>query len=94
MAHSSKIFYENKLKAHHSVAKYLLFPEDSPLAFIDTAGCSFDEKLEGTSSTNPDEAAFLVKHLSGFVEELKKKHNEALGEGKKNVSKFEDTITD
>lgn len=73
MAHSSKIFYQNKLKAHHSVAKRLLFPEDSPLAFIDTAGCSFDEKLEGTSSTNPDEAAFLLKHLSGFVEELKKK---------------------
>lgn len=73
MAHSSKIFYQNKLKAHHSVAKHLLFPADSPLAFVDTAGCSFDEKLEGTSSTNPDEAAFLVKHLSGFVEELKKK---------------------
>jgi len=72
MAHSSKIFYQNRLKAHHTVANHLLFPEDSPLAFIDTAGCSFDEKLEGTSSTNPDEAAFLLKHLSGFVEELKK----------------------
>ncbi len=73
MAHSSKIFYHNKLKAHDSVAKRLLFPDDSPLAFIDTAGCSFDEKLDGTSSTNPDEAAFLVKHLNIFVEELKKK---------------------
>lgn len=73
MAHSSKIFYHNKLKAHDSVAKRLLFPDDSPLTFIDTAGCSFDEKLDGTSSTNPDEAAFLVKHLNMFVEELKKK---------------------
>jgi ATP-dependent RNA/DNA helicase IGHMBP2 len=73
MAHSSKIFYHNKLKAHHSVAKHLLFANDSPLTFIDTAGCSFDEKLDGTSSTNPEEAAFLVKHLSDFVEELKKK---------------------
>ncbi|CAH0996021.1 RecBCD enzyme subunit RecD [Emticicia aquatica] len=73
MAHSSKIFYHNKLKAHHSVAKHLLFANDSPLTFIDTAGCSFDEKLGGTSSTNPEEAAFLVKHLSDFVEELKKK---------------------
>ncbi|GGD60745.1 helicase [Emticicia aquatilis] len=73
MAHSSKIFYQNKLKAHDSVAKRLLFADDSPLAFIDTAGCSFDEKLDGTSSTNPDEAAFLVKHLNIFVEELKKK---------------------
>jgi ATP-dependent RNA/DNA helicase IGHMBP2 len=71
MAHSSKVFYENKLKAHHSVAKHLLFDNDSPLVFIDTAGCSFDEKLDGTSSTNPEEAAFLFKHLSLFTTELK-----------------------
>ncbi len=71
MAHSSKIFYENKLKAHHSVAKHLLFESDSPLLFIDTAGCSFDEKLDGTSSINPEEARFLFKHLSLFTNELK-----------------------
>ena len=71
MAHSSKVFYQNKLKAHESVAKHLLFTNDAPLLFIDTAGCSFDEKLEGTSSTNPEEAAFLFKHLGLFVEELK-----------------------
>ena len=71
MAHSSKVFYENKLKAHHSVAKHLLFKGDSPLLFIDTAGCSFDEKLDGTSSTNPEEAAFLFKHLNLFATELK-----------------------
>ncbi len=71
MAHSSKIFYKNKLKAHHSVAKHLLFESDAPLLFIDTAGCSFDEKLDGTSSTNPEEAAFLFKHLSLFTNELK-----------------------
>ena len=71
MAHSSKVFYENKLKAHHSVAKHLLFDNDSPLTFIDTAGCSFDEKLDGTSSTNPEEAVFLFKHLSLFTAELK-----------------------
>ena len=71
MAHSSKTFYKNKLKAHHSVAKHVLFVGDSPLTFIDTAGCSFDEKLDGTSSTNPEEAAFLFKHLSFFMTELK-----------------------
>jgi ATP-dependent RNA/DNA helicase IGHMBP2 len=71
MAHSSKVFYQNKLKAHHSVAKHLVFTNDSPLTFIDTAGCSFDEKLDGTSSINPDEAAFLFKHLSQFTTELK-----------------------
>ncbi|WP_064196174.1 MULTISPECIES: AAA domain-containing protein [Emticicia] len=77
MAHSSKVFYNNQLKAHASVAKQTLFVDEKPLHFIDTAGCSFDEKLEGTSSTNPDEAAFLVKHLNGFVEELKKKFSTA-----------------
>lgn len=71
MAHSSKVFYKNQLKAHDSVAKHLLFENDSPLVFIDTAGCSFDEKLDGTSSTNPEEAAFLFKHLTLFVDELK-----------------------
>jgi len=70
MGYSSKVFYEDKLKAHASVAHHLLFENDVPLAFIDTAGCGFDEKLEGTSSTNPEEASFLFKHLNLLVEEL------------------------
>lgn len=72
MGFSSKIFYENRLKANAAVAKHLLFDDDTPIAFIDTAGCSFDEKLEGTSTTNPEEAVFLFKHLSLLVEQLKK----------------------
>ncbi|WP_428668300.1 AAA domain-containing protein [Runella sp.] len=63
MGYSSQIFYQNKLKAHASVANRLLFAEDKPVLFIDTAGCGFEEKLEGTSSTNPEEAALLLKHL-------------------------------
>ncbi|WP_221393210.1 AAA domain-containing protein [Dyadobacter sp. NIV53] len=70
MGYSSKVFYQGKLKAHQSVANHLLFPIDAPLAFVDTAGCGFDEKLEGTSSTNPEEAVFLFKHLSQVVLEL------------------------
>ncbi|MFN3849778.1 MAG: AAA domain-containing protein [Spirosomataceae bacterium] len=73
MGYSSKVFYENRLKAHASVAKNRLFSGDSPLLFIDTAGCGFDEKLEGTSSTNPEEAALLFKHFTAFVEEIKSK---------------------
>ena len=74
MGYSSKVFYQDKLKAHHSVAKSLLFDNDSPLLFIDTAGCGFEEKLEGTSSTNPDEAAFVFKHINLFVNELGRKY--------------------
>ncbi|MGB8194443.1 MAG: AAA domain-containing protein [Chitinophagaceae bacterium] len=67
MGYSSGVFYQHKLKAHESVANHLLFLEDVPLAFIDTAGCGFEEKWEGTAISNPDEASFLVKHLSGLV---------------------------
>jgi ATP-dependent RNA/DNA helicase IGHMBP2 len=70
MGYSSFVFYGDKLKAHASVADHLLFPTDIPLAFIDTAGCGFDEKTEGTSTTNPEEAAFLFKHLTQLVTEL------------------------
>jgi ATP-dependent RNA/DNA helicase IGHMBP2 len=64
MGYSSRVFYNDRLKAHASVASRQLFAGDQPLLFIDTAGCGFDEKREGTSTTNPDEAAFLIKHLS------------------------------
>ena len=49
----------------------MLFAGDSPLAFVDTAGCGFDEKAEGTSTVNPEEAAFLFTHLTQLFVELK-----------------------
>jgi predicted DNA helicase len=70
MGYSSKTFYTDKLKAHPTVAHHMLFPEEPPLAFIDTAGCGYEEKLEGTSISNPEEAAFLLKHLTELVSRL------------------------
>ncbi len=70
MGYSSGVFYHNRLKAHESVAGHLLFDTDRPLAFVDTAGCGFDEKQDGTSTTNPEEAAFLFKHLTQLVATL------------------------
>lgn len=71
MGFSSKEFYGGRLQAHPSVAHHLLFPGDQPLLFIDTAGCGFEETWEGTSISNPEEAAFLLKHLIRFFNELK-----------------------
>jgi superfamily I DNA and/or RNA helicase len=77
MGFSSKEFYEDRLKAAPSVAHRLLFPHDLPLLFIDTAGCGFDEKPEGTSISNPEEAGFLMKHLLAFVQQLRNLYNAA-----------------
>lgn len=70
MGYSSEIFYQNKLKAHPTVAHQILMEQERPLEFIDTAGCGFDEKAEGTSTTNPEEANFLLKQLNKLVEKL------------------------
>ncbi len=68
---SSAEFYEGRLKAHSSVATHLISGDDQPLLFIDTAGCGFEEKLEGTNISNPEEASFLIKHLNYFVNGIK-----------------------
>lgn len=70
MGYSSGVFYGNKLKAHASVAAHLLFDADFPMAFVDTAGCGFDERTEGTSTSNPEEAAFVFKHLTQLAAAL------------------------
>ncbi|EDM38461.1 DNA helicase [Pedobacter sp. BAL39] len=70
MEYSSEVFYQGKLKAHDSVATHLLYDDDKPLLFIDTAGASFEEKTEGHSISNPDEASFVSKQLETLVQEL------------------------
>lgn len=72
MGYSSAVFYQLKLVAHHSVADHFLFSGDEPLGFIDTAGCGFEEKQEGSAISNPEEAAFLMKQLTHFASELNK----------------------
>jgi superfamily I DNA and/or RNA helicase len=76
MGFSSSEFYNGRLMAHPTVAHRLLFPADQPLLFIDTAGCGYEEKWEGTSISNPEEAAFLIKHLGGLVNYLKTLYTE------------------
>ncbi|GGI26278.1 AAA domain-containing protein [Pedobacter mendelii] len=70
MGYSSKVFYGNKLIANSAVTNRVLFSGEAPLMFIDTSGCGFDEKADGTSTTNPEEAVFLLKHLNTLVENI------------------------
>ncbi len=70
MGYSSKVFYNNLLSAHPSVAGHTLSETDGALAFVDTAGCGFDEKTENVSISNPEEAALLLKHLTQLVDRL------------------------
>ncbi|QNK61284.1 AAA family ATPase [Pedobacter sp. PAMC26386] len=70
MGYSSKVFYADKMRANVSVATRVLMDGEAPLEFIDTAGCGFEEKTEGTSTTNPEEGEFLIKHLTQLVERV------------------------
>ncbi len=74
MAFPSRLLYENKLQAAPQVAKTLLFPGDQPFLFIDTAGCGFEEKKEGTGTSNPEEADLLIRHLEIVLEKIHEHH--------------------
>ena len=74
MGYSSETFYQGRLRAHSTVAGHTIFEGAPPLAFIDTAGCGYDERSEGTGITNPEEAAFLVRHVTQLVKELATRH--------------------
>jgi superfamily I DNA and/or RNA helicase len=70
MGYSSHTFYEDRLKAHPSVADRGLFEDDDALSFIDTAGCGYEEQRNDAGLCNPEEAAFLLRHVARLVPEL------------------------
>lgn len=70
MGFSNAQFYENKLMADVSVAEKLLpYAINVPVEFIDTAGCSFDEKqnVNTQSYYNPEEWNVIYKHLQWML---------------------------
>jgi ATP-dependent RNA/DNA helicase IGHMBP2 len=70
MSYPSLQFYENRLLAHPSVGRQLLFEGDSPLNFIDTAGCGYEEVRNDAGLSNPEEAAFLLRHAALLITAL------------------------
>jgi ATP-dependent RNA/DNA helicase IGHMBP2 len=79
MGFSSEEFYESSLVADPTVASHLLADSaevaagpltSSPLAFIDTAGASYDEELEpdGESRRNPAEAELVGRQIQSLLD--------------------------
>lgn len=71
MGMSNVWFYDGKLQAHPSVAQRML-AELPGLAFVDTAGCGFEEDQDGESLSyrNAGERELLRKHLSELATQL------------------------
>ncbi len=70
MRFPSRQFYQDRLQANAAVAQHRIAVTEAPLQFIDTAGCGFEEKKEGTAISNPEEADFVLKHLAQLVNAL------------------------
>jgi superfamily I DNA and/or RNA helicase len=78
MEFSNRKFYHNGLVADASVAGRVLLPGqddplvNSPVEFLDTAGCGFDEEMhpETLSRYNIEEANLLLAHLHRLLTHL------------------------
>lgn len=72
MEFPSNYFYNGGLAAHESVKHELLRPHESPIEFIDTAGCGYAEKQdpETLSRFNQEEAELLIRQVERLVESI------------------------
>ena len=76
MGFSNRRFYKNQLKAADSVKSQLLPIEDpTPVMFIDTAGCGFEEKVNEAykSRYNPGEFRSSVSTFTNWQTPLAKR---------------------
>src|SRR5258708_547241 len=72
MSFSSGYFYNDQLQAHESVRSVLLRPNQSPVEFLDTAGCGYTESQdpETLSRFNEHEARLLISRVERLIEEV------------------------
>ena len=88
MQFSNDVFYKGELQAHDSVKNHLLTEDKEdyllakPVEFIDTAGCSFEEKQnpETLSKFNPEEAGLVFKHLDRLFAHIYATHKHLLND--------------
>ncbi|MEQ9412721.1 MAG: ATP-binding protein, partial [Cyclobacteriaceae bacterium] len=71
MQFPSKYFYSDKLIADPKIKNHQL-PGQSPMNFIDTAGCGYHETLdpETLSKYNKEEARLLINSLEQLVDQI------------------------
>lgn len=65
MQFSSEQFYHHQLKAAPANATHSL--DELPFVFIDTAGAGFEEKVEESAISNPEEAAFTLQFIDQWL---------------------------
>lgn len=72
MNFSNGYFYNGELSANKDVAQHNMFPGDTPLEFIDTAGTGYSESIdpETKSSFNEGEVSILQTHLTEYLSSL------------------------
>lgn len=72
MRFPSGYFYDGKLVAHESVKQRRLRPDHAPVAFIDTAGCGFQEQQdpETLSRFNEEEAHLMIRLIEMLAEDI------------------------
>lgn len=72
MKFSSTYFYHDELIADESVKHELLRPNETPIDFIDTAGCGFNEEQdeETLSRFNEEEGRLLMTQVEALVEAI------------------------
>lgn len=100
MGFSNQQFYHNQLHAHPSVAGWKLpvpEPYDSPLEFIDTAGCGYEEKVnpETLSTYNEGEIGVILEHwkeLCAKFGEVRKPTAAIITPYREQVRKTEETL--
>ncbi|MCS7005446.1 MAG: AAA domain-containing protein [Cytophagales bacterium] len=101
MEFSSRRFYQSQLRAHETVAHLQLFaeghPENSPITWIDTAGCGFEEQYTNDTKSyfNPKEAHLLHQHLQQLIQQLSSRSISiaVISPYKKQVEYFSEILT-
>ena len=70
MQFSSDYFYHGELKAAPQVADRLISPMDTPLTWIDTSQCQFEEKVNARtqSKSNANEARLLLRVMRDYID--------------------------